>query len=202
MPRPGHSQKLACALATVALLLTSASPAFAGKELSGRWVLRITIPEAPGSTVTRTFNVTLDVSPRGASLHGRANMTDEAGRMVGAAWRQTGKSVSIAYELPCPGDGPCGREAARMAGVVRSPGAERHGQRHAPPHQPLGRRSQPVGRGRGAGGDGAASGVVHGGDPARAAGARRGDGAELRELPAIAAAALVGRDALLGHGEP
>jgi len=108
MPRPGHSQKLVYALATVALLLTSASPAFAGKELSGRWVLRITIPEAPGSTVTRTFNVTLDVSPRGASLHGRANMTDEAGRMVGAAWRQTGKSVSIAYELPCPGDGPCG----------------------------------------------------------------------------------------------
>ena len=35
-------------------------------------------------------------------------MTDEAGRTVGAAWRQTGKSVSITYELPCPGDGPCG----------------------------------------------------------------------------------------------
>jgi len=51
--------------------------------------------------------VTLDVAPRGESLHGRANLTDEAGKTVGAAWRQVGKNVSIAYELPCPGDGPC-----------------------------------------------------------------------------------------------
>ena len=98
---------LVSVLASVALLFSTVSPAFAGKELAGRWVLRITIPEGPGSTTTRTFNVTLDVSPRGQSLHGRANLTDEAGRVVGAAWRQTGKQVSIAYELPCPGDGPC-----------------------------------------------------------------------------------------------
>ena len=107
MSRVGHSHKLISVLAAVTLLFSLASPAFAGKELSGRWVLRITIPEAPGSTATRTFNVTLDVFSRGESLHGRANLTDESGRRVGAAWRQTGKQVSIAYELPCPGDGPC-----------------------------------------------------------------------------------------------
>jgi hypothetical protein len=91
----------------VALLFTTATSVLAGNELKGRWTLRITIPEAPDSTTTRTFTVTLDVVPRGESLHGRANLTDEAGRTVGAAWRQVGKNVSIAYELPCPGDGPC-----------------------------------------------------------------------------------------------
>ena len=55
---------------------------------------------------------------------------------------------------------------------------------------------------RRSGGDGAAGRVVHGGDPAGAAGARGRRRAELRELPATAAAALVGRDAVLGHGEP
>ena len=29
------------------------------------------------------------------------------GKTVSAAWRQVGKNVSIAYELPCPGDGLC-----------------------------------------------------------------------------------------------
>jgi len=91
----------------VALLFTTATSVLAGNELKGRWTLRITIPEAPDSTTTRTFTVTLDIVPRGESLHGRANVTDEAGRTVGAAWRQVGKNVSIAYELPCPGDGPC-----------------------------------------------------------------------------------------------
>jgi hypothetical protein len=94
-------------VAAVALLLTTAPSVLAGNELKGRWSLRITIPEAPDSTTTRTFTVTLDVVPRGESLHGRANLTDEAGRTVGAAWRQVGKNISIAYELPCPGDGPC-----------------------------------------------------------------------------------------------
>jgi len=89
------------------MLLTTAPSVLAGNELTGRWTLRITIPEAPNSTTTRTFTVTLDVLPRGESLHGRANLTDEAGRRVGAAWRQVGKGISIAYELPCPGDGPC-----------------------------------------------------------------------------------------------
>lgn len=100
-------KRLVCALAAVALLFTIAPSVLAGNELKGRWTLRITIPEAPDSTTTRTFTVTLEVVPRGESLHGRANLTDEAGRTVGAAWRQVGKNVSIAYELPCPGDGPC-----------------------------------------------------------------------------------------------
>ena len=93
-----------------ALLLIGAAPAaFAGNELAGQWTLTITIPDGPGSKTTRTFMVNLDVSPRGQSLHGRLNITDEAGRTVGGAWRQVGKNLSIAYELPCPGDGesPC-----------------------------------------------------------------------------------------------
>ena len=107
-PPVSHSIKRALsALAAVSLLLTTAPSVSAGNELTGRWTLRITIPEAPNSDTTRTFLVTLDVLPRGESLHGRANLTDEAGRTVGAAWRQIGKRISIAYELPCPGDGPC-----------------------------------------------------------------------------------------------
>lgn len=89
------------------LLFASAPSALAGNELAGRWTLTITIPESPTTTTTRTFTVTLDVIPRGESLHGRANLTDQAGKTVGAAWRQVGKNVSIAYELPCPGDSPC-----------------------------------------------------------------------------------------------
>ena len=75
------------ALAAVTLLFTMATSVFGGRELKCRWTFRITIPEAPDSTTTRTFTVTLDVLPRGESLHGRANLTDEAGRTVGAAWR-------------------------------------------------------------------------------------------------------------------
>jgi len=106
--RTSHSRKrVVSALAAVALLFTIATSVLAGNELNGRWTFRITIPEAPASTTSRTFTVTLDVLPRGESLHGRANLTDEAGRTVGAAWRQVGKDISIAYELPCPGDGPC-----------------------------------------------------------------------------------------------
>ena len=85
----------------------AAPSVLAGNELKGRWALRITIPDAPNSTTTRTFTVTVDVAPRGESLHGRASVTDESGRTVSAAWRQVGKNVSIAYELPCPGDVPC-----------------------------------------------------------------------------------------------
>jgi hypothetical protein len=108
MSRVDHSHKrVISALAAVALLFTTAAPVLAGNELKGRWTLRITIPEAPGSETTRTFFVTLDVAPRGESLHGRANLTDEAGKTVSAAWRQVGKNISLAYELPCPGDGPC-----------------------------------------------------------------------------------------------
>ena len=106
-PVSHSSKRLVSVLAAVVLLFSSVSPALAGNELEGRWLLRITIPEGPDSTTPRTFFVTLEVAPRGESLHGRANLTDEAGRTVGAAWRQVGKNVSIAYELPCPGDLPC-----------------------------------------------------------------------------------------------
>jgi hypothetical protein len=103
-----HSRKsLASALAAVAMLFFVAPPALAGNELAGVWTLTITIPESPTSTTTRTFTLNLNASPRGESLHGRANITDQAGKTVGGAWRQVGKNVSIAYELPCPGDGPC-----------------------------------------------------------------------------------------------
>ena len=108
MSRVSHSRRgLISFLAAVALLFTLATPGLAGNELKGRWTLRITIPDAPNSTTERTFFITLDVSPRGESLHGRANVTDESGKTVGAAWRQVGKALSIAYELPCAGDGPC-----------------------------------------------------------------------------------------------
>lgn len=100
-------KRLTSALAALAMLFIAAPSTLAGNELAGRWTLTITIPFFPNSTTTRTFTVNLDVSPRGDSLHGRANLTDQAGRTVGGAWRQVGKNVSIAYELPCPGDGPC-----------------------------------------------------------------------------------------------
>lgn len=100
-------RRLASALMLAATLLALAPSAFAGNELAGLWTLTITIPESPTSTSPRTFTVNLNVSPRGESLHGRANITDQAGRTVGGAWRQVGKNVSIAYELPCPGDVPC-----------------------------------------------------------------------------------------------
>ena len=94
-------------LVALLILLSILPSAIASNELTGRWSLTITIPDSPGSTTTKDFIVNLDVSPRGDSLHGRLNITDEAGKTVGGAWRQVGKNVSIAYELPCPGDGPC-----------------------------------------------------------------------------------------------
>ena len=98
---------LARALTVVVVVLAAASTAFSGNELAGRWTLTITFPDGPGSTTTRTQTVTLEVFPRGESLHGRANLTDGAGKRYGATWRQVGKRVSIAYELPCSGDTQC-----------------------------------------------------------------------------------------------
>lgn len=107
IPKVNHSRKL-LVLAVAALLLAVGPSVNAAKpQLQGQWTLTITIPDAPRSATTRVLTVNMDVSPRGESLHGRVNLTDEAGRTVGGAWRQAGKSVSIAYELPCPGDGPC-----------------------------------------------------------------------------------------------
>lgn len=106
--RAAHPRKrLLSALAVLALLFAATTSVYAKNELAGRWTLTITIPESQTATTTRTFTVTMEVAPRGESLHGRASITDEAGRTVSAAWRQAGKRASIAFELPCPGDGPC-----------------------------------------------------------------------------------------------
>lgn len=99
--------RLARALTVVVVVFAAASTAFSGNELTGRWTLTITFPDGAGSTTTRTQTVTLEVFPRGDSLHGRANLTDETGKRYGATWRQVGKRVSIAYELPCTADTQC-----------------------------------------------------------------------------------------------
>jgi hypothetical protein len=99
-------KRTARALTLIVVIIAAASTALSGNELAGRWTLTISFPDGPGSSTTQTRTVTIDVFPRGESLHGRANITD-AGRRVGATWRQVGKRVSIAYELPCPGDTPC-----------------------------------------------------------------------------------------------
>jgi len=107
IPKVKHSRKL-MVVAVAALLLTVIPSINAAKPpLEGLWTLTITIPDAPHSATTRVLTVNMNVSPRGESLHGRVNLTDAAGRTVGGAWRQAGKSVSIACELPCPGDVPC-----------------------------------------------------------------------------------------------
>ncbi len=95
------------AVVLVALLgaLVISPSALAGKKLQGRWQLTITIPESPTSDRSRILPITVDVTPRGDSLQGRLTIIDEQGRTVGGVWRQAGKKVSIAYELPCsPGD--------------------------------------------------------------------------------------------------
>src|SRR5258705_397370 len=73
--------------AAMLLLIALSPPAFAGNELAGKWTLTVTIPEAPGSSTTRTFAVNVIVSPRGESLHGRLDITDDSGKTVGGAWR-------------------------------------------------------------------------------------------------------------------
>ena len=108
MIRSIHSHKLlASLLIAIAVGWLLETPALAAAKLEGQWTLTITIPDAPNSTTTRALTLNMNVSPRDGSLHGRVTMTDQAGRTVSGAWRQVGKSVSIAFELPCPGDVPC-----------------------------------------------------------------------------------------------
>jgi hypothetical protein len=102
-----YHKRASAAFAAMLLLIAMAPAAFAGNELAGQWTLTVTIPDSPGSVTTRTFTVNLAVTPRGESLNGRLNITDESGQTVGGAWRQVGKNLSITYELPCPGDVPC-----------------------------------------------------------------------------------------------
>lgn len=109
MARNIHSLLKGAAALLLSLLLANVPVEAGGKSLDGRWLFTITIPESPTSSAKRTFTVTLDVSPRGDSLHGRLTVTDAENRMVSGAWRQVGKGISITYELPCPADGstPC-----------------------------------------------------------------------------------------------
>ena len=94
-------------LMVLSCLLMLVIPALAAPKFNGKWRLTIEIPDAPNSSVTRTFTVDADVSPRDSSLHGRMTLTDFASRTVGGVWRQSGKNVSITYELPCNGSEPC-----------------------------------------------------------------------------------------------
>jgi hypothetical protein len=97
-----HTARARLALFVVAVfsLLAISTPALAGKKFAGRWQFTITIPQSPNTDQTQTFSVDLDVEPRDNSLHGRLAINDAEGRTVGGVWRQAGKRVSVAYELP------------------------------------------------------------------------------------------------------
>jgi len=94
-------------LLSTAILLLFVAPVNAAAKLDGQWTLAIEIPEGSNSSTTRTLVLNMIVSPRNGSLHGRVQITDQAGRTVSGAWRQVGKRASIAFEMPCPGDVPC-----------------------------------------------------------------------------------------------
>lgn len=101
-----HKRASAVVLILVTVLAVAPS-ALASKKFEGRWAVSVTIPAAPNSGDKRTFNFTFDVGPRGESLHGRIDITDDQGRTIGGVWRQVNKKVSITFEL-CPEDGgPC-----------------------------------------------------------------------------------------------
>jgi hypothetical protein len=115
-------KRLPPVLVALALLLAASSPAFGAPKFTGRWSLTVTIPESPGSAGERTFTVTVDASPRGESLHGRATIADAEGHTVGGTWRQASKKISVAYELPCAGDGPCA--SLILTGKLKSSGTK------------------------------------------------------------------------------
>ena len=98
--------RVAVVLAGLLGALVVSPSALAGKKLQGRWQLTITIPDPPIGDKLRTLLVTIDVSPR-VDLQGRLTISDAEGRTVGGVWRQVGKKVSIAYELPCSPGEPC-----------------------------------------------------------------------------------------------
>ena len=92
----------------ILICLVGVSPvSSASKKFEGRWVLNITMPEAPGSNTTRTFTINLDAGPRGNSLHGRATIIDSNNISIGGVWRQSGKKIVVVYELPCLEGEPC-----------------------------------------------------------------------------------------------
>ena len=96
------------ALIVFCSLIAASRLVVAAPKLDGRWQVTITIPEAPGSRVTRDLLLNLDVTPLGDSLVGRLTITDPQSRTVGGVWRQVGKQISITYEMACGGgDATC-----------------------------------------------------------------------------------------------
>ncbi len=94
-------RRAALALALSSALIVGGTTALAGKSFEGRWTFTVTIPVAAGSSQKQTLTLDIDALPRDGSLHGRMMITDAQSRTVGGVWRQSGKKVSIIYELPC-----------------------------------------------------------------------------------------------------
>lgn len=94
--------------------------AAAGKNLDGKWELTLTIPVAPQAREKQTITLRIDASPRGDSMHGRMLVTDKQDRVVGGVWRQVGKRVSIAIELPCSEGEMCA--SVVMIGKIKGEG--------------------------------------------------------------------------------
>jgi hypothetical protein len=82
--------------------------------------MSLTIPVAPGSGQQRTLSLNLDVSPRGNSLHGRIVITDDQSRVFSGVYRQSGKKVSITFELPCEGDGDATCATLVLSGKIKN----------------------------------------------------------------------------------
>jgi hypothetical protein len=109
---------------TLVALVAATPLAMAAKKFDGRWVVTITIPESATSSNKRTFTLNLDVSPRAGSLHGRMTITDQEGRSISGAWRQSGKKVSFSFEPPCPGADANACATLLLQGKIKSSGTK------------------------------------------------------------------------------
>lgn len=99
--------RFAALLAAFSLAATlSISNGLAAKSFEGKWTFTVTIPVAPRSNQNQTLTITIDAFPR-EGLHGRMLITDAENRTLPGVWRKAGKKVSLTYDLPCSGDGPC-----------------------------------------------------------------------------------------------
>lgn len=101
-------RKLLVMVSAVFVLFLAAPAGSSGKKFDGQWLLTVSIPESPGSSTIRTFNIGLDVAPR-EGLVGRLTVTDDENGTVGGVWRQVFKRIWLSYELPCPNSAglPC-----------------------------------------------------------------------------------------------
>lgn len=119
------NRRMVAALVLPALLAgglaLSTTRVHAAPNFEGRWQLSITTPAGPDTKEKVTRTLVIDVAPRDNSLHGRFTVTDEGGRTVPGVWRQAGKKVSIAWELPCEADDACG--SIIIMGKIKQAGA-------------------------------------------------------------------------------